>query len=274
MTVMPIALLVLAGAALAARPAPSHAVQERNGFDLGGSLVPVEEIVAGGPPRDGIPALADPAFEDADRARWLREDDRVLGLEIGGEARAYPVRILNWHEIVNDEVGGQPAAATFCPLCGTGMAFDPRVEGTRLTFGVSGLLYNSDVLMYDRQTESLWTQIGRRAVTGSLRGTELRQIPMLHTTWGRWVAEHPATRVLSRETGHARDYDRDPYLGYARDPSIMFPVKRRDSRLGEKELVLGIAAGDAARAWPFRGLRGVPDPRVVRVPRAVPPATP
>lgn len=249
--------LLLAGAAAALTTADA---QTLNGFDLSGALVPPEEIVQGGPPRDGIPALSDPRFVRGSEAKWLREDDRVLALESAGVAKAYPVRILNWHEVVNDEIGGEPVLVSFCPLCGTGMAFDPRVDGRRLTFGVSGLLYNSDVLMYDRQTESLWTQIGRRAVAGSLRGAELRQVPMMHTTWGRWRERHPRTLVLSRDTGHSRDYDSDPYLGYGRDPRLMFPVGNTDERLETKALVLGVAREGAAKAYPFEALRMEPSP--------------
>ena len=250
---------LLAVLALAAAAFPLGA-QTKNGFDLQGSLIPAAEIVSGGPPRDGIPALTDARFDEAAEADWLKEDDRMLALERDGLAKAYPIRILNWHELVNDEIGGEPVLISFCPLCGTGMAFDPRVDGRRLTFGVSGLLYNSDVLMYDRETESLWTQIGRRAVAGPLKGRELRQVPLLHTTWGRWREEHPRTLVLSTDTGYSRDYDRDPYLGYGRDPRLMFPVSRSDDRLPTKALVLGIARDGAARAYPFEALRDVPSP--------------
>ncbi|MFN2432735.1 MAG: DUF3179 domain-containing protein [Gemmatimonadota bacterium] len=234
--------------------APAAGAQVLNGFDLRGASIPVDQIVPGGPPRDGIPALSNPEFEAAASADWLDDRDRVLTLEANGVAKAYPIRILNWHEVVNDEVGGEPVLVSFCPLCGTGMAFDPRVRGQRLTFGVSGLLYNSDVLMYDRETESLWTQIGRRAVTGPTRGAELRQVPLLHTTWGRWRKEHPRALVLSRETGYDRDYDSDPYAGYARDSRLMFPVASTDDRLQPKAMVFGITAGDAAKAYPFDAL--------------------
>ncbi len=242
-----------------AAPIAPLAAQTKNGFDLSGALVPPAEVLLGGPPRDGIPTLTDPRFERASVATWLDDDDRVLALE-GGQPKAYPIRILNWHEVVNDQVGGQPVAITYCPLCGTGMAFDPHVGGNRLTFGVSGLLYNSDVLLYDRETESLWTQIGRRAVSGPLRGKELRQIPLLHTTWGRWRERHTNSLVLSRETGFERDYDRDPYLGYASEQRLWFPVGRTDERLPSKALVLGIERPEGARAYPFEELRRVPSP--------------
>ncbi|MGH7544195.1 MAG: DUF3179 domain-containing protein [Gemmatimonadota bacterium] len=248
--------------------------QSKNGFDLSGSLVPADEILSGGPPRDGIPALADPAFERAKDVEWLEDDDRLLALDEDGTAKAYPIRILNWHEIVNDRVGGRGVAITYCPLCGTGMAFDLEIsedgrslrqDGQALELGVSGLLYNSDVLMYDRQTESLWSQIGRQAITGPLRGRRLEMIPLRHTTWGRWRKEHPDGLVLSRDTGHDRDYDVDPYMTYMRSSAVMFPIAHRDDRLPDKDLVLGITRGDAAVAFPLDRLAALPRPVRARV---------
>lgn len=235
--------------------------QTKNGFDLSNSLVPADEIMGGGPPRDGIPALTDPRFESvAEADDWMRDDDRLMALERDGVAKAYPLRILTWHEVANDEIAGDPVVATYCPLCGTGMAFDRRVDGRTLEFGVSGLLYNSDVLMYDRETESLWSQIQKQAVTGSFRGERLEQLPLVHTTWARWKSEHPDGLVLSRDTGHARDYDQDPYLQYTQTPGTMFPVNHEDDRLPEKEMVLGIEhAGDAV-AFPLGELGEVPRP--------------
>ena len=243
--------------------------QTKNGFDLSGALVPVDEILSGGPPRDGIPALTDPPFERVPAVDWLKPGDRLLALEHGGVAKAYPIRILNWHEVVNDRVGSRAVAITYCPLCGTGMAFDlakseagrPFLEDRQpLELGVSGLLYNSDVLMYDRQTESLWTQIGRQAIAGPLRSERLAMIPLLHTTWGRWQEEHPDGLVLSRNTGHGRDYDTDPYMSYERSSRTMFPVAHRDDRLPEKDLVLGITRGDGAVAFPLDRLAERPRP--------------
>lgn len=133
--------------------------QTKNGFELGNALVPVEEILRGGPPRDGIPSINEPLFQNPEDVSLWRSDDLMLTYDQGEVSFAYPIGILNWHEIVNHDLGGKPLLITFCPLCGTGMAFDPRVDGRSLTFGVSGLLYNSDLLMYDHQTESLWSQI-------------------------------------------------------------------------------------------------------------------
>jgi len=225
-----------------------------NDFDLRGSLIPADEIHAGGPPRDGIPALDDPKLISASAADFLDPNDRVLGLTLAGESRAYPIAILNWHEIVNDRIGKHPVVVTYCPLCGTGVIFDAAVDGRRLDFGVSGLLYNSDVLLYDRQTESLWSQIKKQAVTGPMKGRRLRALPTTHTTWRAWRASHPDTLVLSTDTGHARNYSRDPYGDYASERGLYFPVSARSNRYHPKEWVLGLELGGEAKAYPFSEL--------------------
>ncbi|MBI3606921.1 MAG: DUF3179 domain-containing protein [Nitrospirae bacterium] len=222
-----------------------------NGFDLTKRSIALDQIVAGGPPRDGIPALTDPTFVPASSAAFLQDDDRVIGLQLNGPARAYPIKILNWHEVVNDRVGGAPVVVTYCPLCGTGMVFDALIHDRRALFGVSGLLSQSDVLLYDRDTESLWSQLRQEAVTGARIGTRLTLLPALHTTWGAWRTEHPETLVLSTDTGHARDYQTDPYRGYASTPRLFFDVAARDSRLHPKEWVLGVERGGQTKAYPF-----------------------
>jgi hypothetical protein len=228
--------------------------QTLNGFDLRGALVPVEAIQQGGPPRDGIPSIDQPRFVEAGKS-GLADNDRVLGLARGGIARAYPVRILNWHEVVNDRLGGEPIAVTYCPLCGTGMAFDARVGGAvPSSFGVSGLLYNSDVLLYDRGTESLWSQILEQAVAGPMKGAGLVPVPLTHTSWADWRKRHPRTEVLSTDTGHVRDYARDPYAGYDSVQRLLFDVQHRDERLPLKEWVLGLRLGGQAKAYPFSAL--------------------
>lgn len=221
-----------------------------NGFDLTGASIPVEAIERGGPPKDGIPAIDQPRFVSAAQS-GLRANDRVLGYAEGGVARAYPIRILNWHEVVNDRIGPRDLVVSYCPLCGTGMAFDGAIGAQRTRFGVSGLLYNSDVLLYDRQTSSLWSQILMTAVTGPLKGTRLKPLPLAHTTWADWRRRHPGTEVLSTETGFVRDYDRDPYAGYDKVQRLMFDVQHRDDRFPLKEWVLGVTVGDQAKAYPF-----------------------
>ncbi len=258
--------LLVAGAGALAALSPwaprATAATRLNGFDLSGALVPQAAIERGGPPRDGIPAIDAPRFMPGAGAA-LADEERVLGLQHGGVARAYPVAILNWHELVNDLVAGEPLLISWCPLCGTGMAFERRVGGRELRFGVSGLLYNSDVLMYDRETESLWSQIMAQAVTGPLKGSRLTKLPLLHTSWGVWRARHPDTALLTRDTGHRRDYGRDPYAAYAGGPGLMFEVQARDARLPAKTWVLGLVLDGQARAWTMDALRRRADARGV-----------
>ncbi len=224
----------------------------RNGFELHGASVPVSEIRSGGPPRDGIPSIDRPRFMSATDASYLAESDRVLGVEIDGIARAYPIKILNWHEIVNDVIARQPFVVTYCPLCGSGMVFASAMENTRLIFGVSGLLYNSDMLLYDRNTESLWSQILARAISGKLQGMRLRQLPAAHTTWGSWREKHPETTVLSPETGFRRDYNRSPYSGYEQSRRLYFSVSKKSPRTYHpKTLVLGIELNGVFKAYPL-----------------------
>ena len=224
-----------------------------NGFSVTDPLIPLEAILSGGPPKDGIPAITDPDWVQVQEADYLLDSDRVLALNINGLARAYPIKILNYHEIVNDFLG-EPVVVSFCPLCGTGIAFRGNVGGRDYTFGVSGLLYNSDVLMYDHQTESLWSQISAQAISGAMKGATLTRIPLTHTTWGDWRERHPETMVLSIETGHDRNYYRNPYAGYASSNQISFPVAHTDSRFGAKELVIGLELGGAFKAYPLSAL--------------------
>ena len=226
--------------------------QTMNGFDLSQAEVPLSEIHRGGPPRDGIPALNDPEFLRAGDAPWLRDDDRVLGVYRNGIAKAYPLDIMNYHEVVNDVFADEPIAVTYCPLCFSGVAFRARErDGARLLLGVSGLLYNSDVLLYDRRTESLWSQIAARAISGPRRGETLETVPIANTTWTAWRAEHPDSLVLSRNTAHSRNYDRDPYAEYVEDEALMFPVRFRMHGRHPKTPVLGVRVGERARAYPF-----------------------
>ncbi|MDH3588859.1 MAG: DUF3179 domain-containing protein [Gammaproteobacteria bacterium] len=226
-----------------------------NGFVIDDPLVPAEQLHHGGPPRDGIPSIDSPRFVAADAADFLLPKDRVLGIEYRGIAKAYPIHILNRHEIVNDKFHDHPLVVTWCPLCGSGAAFDGQLNGERLEFGVSGLLYNSDVLLYDRQTESLWSQIMLRAINGPLKGESLALLPMQHTSWQNWRENHPDTLVLSTDTGFPGiDYRFNPYAGYGSTNKIYFPVASRDKRLPSKEWVLGVFAGSEQKAYPLRRL--------------------
>ena len=227
----------------------------KNGFDLTQAIVDVNAIEQGGPPKDGIPAIDNPTFVTAGQADFLRDGDKVLGITLGGEARAYPINILNWHEVVNDRIGAEPVVISFCPLCGTGVAFSAVVAGRTLDFGVSGLLYNSDVLFYDRQTDSLWSQIWGRAVSGELAGQPLTLLPISHTTWQRWRSRNPSTLVLSTETGYERDYGRNPYQGYEESRRLYFKVTHQaPADYHPKERVLGVSVDGVFKAYPFREL--------------------
>ena len=220
-------------------------------FDLANATVPAKEIRAGGPTKDGIPALTAPKLVNAQEAT-LEGDDRVAGVIVGDAARAYPLAILNYHEIVNDRIGDLPVAVTYCPLCDSVVAFDRRTPLGEREFGVSGLLYNSNVLMYDRggTPESLWSQLATNGISGPGANVALAAVPVELTTWREWLATHPNTQVLSTETGHQRDYTRNPYEQYFSKPGLMFPAKPRDNRLPNKERVLGVWTSDAARCYP------------------------
>ncbi|PCJ47535.1 MAG: hypothetical protein COA99_00550 [Moraxellaceae bacterium] len=238
----------------------TSAAMELNGFTIVEPLVPVTEILHGGPPRDGIPSLDEPKFIAASDNTFLQPNDRVLGVSLNGIQRAYPIGILNYHEIVNDVFDGEPVLISYCPLCGTGLAFNAMVDGQPLVFGVSGLLYNSDVLMYDRQTESLWSQIEQRAVNGPLKGQALALIPLEHTSWAAWEKRYPNTTVLSHQTGYLRNYARTPYTGYSSSERIYFSVSYSDKRYHPKEVVVGVVINGVAKAYPFVELSKVATP--------------
>ena len=223
-----------------------------NGFDISDSLIDSEQILAGGPAKDGIPAIDNPRFVSATDAQHMQPQDRVLGITLNGMSKAYPIGILNWHEIVNDDIQGQQFAITYCPLCGTGVAFDAEVNDQQLDFGVSGLLYNSDVLLYDRQTESLWSQIMSTAVTGEFKGAKLKRLPIEHTSWADWKQQYPKTLVLSDDTGYSRDYRRNPYSGYETSRALYFQVSNKaPAYFHPKERVLGLEIDNQFKAYPF-----------------------
>jgi len=227
-----------------------------NGFDVSNSIVPITSIVHGGPPRDGIPAILRPRYVRASKADFLQPEDMVLGFEYQGETFAFPRYILNWHELVNGEVNGHPFLISYCPLCGTGMAFSSKLDGSKLIFGVSGLLYNSDVIFYDKQTESLWSQIERRAISGRYVGKFLQQLYLTTTTWAKWLEDHPTTQVLSEHQGVKRNYRHDPYSGYETSSRLFFKVLRKaPNDYHTKERVMGVQLGAQVKAYPYAELR-------------------
>ena len=225
-----------------------------NGFDLSKATIPLDRIFSGGPPKDGIPAILHPKFVEVTRMRGMRDDDLVIGFSHNGDTRAYSLRILVWHEIVNDTVGGWPIAVTYCPLCGTSMIFDRRAGRQTLSFGVSGLLYQSDVLMYDHQTESLWSQLEMQAVAGKLAGRPLNWLPSQHMTWRAWKERYPNSAVLSTDTGYNRNYGGTAYKGYETNQQTMFPVPHHRTDLPNKTWVVGVIVNGMPKAYPVREL--------------------
>ncbi|MEW8507126.1 MAG: DUF3179 domain-containing protein [Candidatus Thiodiazotropha sp.] len=231
--------------------ATADARSYKSGFDVTDALIPIEQILPGGPPKDGIPAIDSPKFISAHEVDYLTPEDRVLGLAYNGQVKAYPIAILNWHEIVNDQFGSEPVAITFCPLCGTGIAFKSKQNNRSLSFGVSGLLYNSDMLLYDRDSESLWSQIRMQAVSGKLKGQHLQPIALHHTTWSDWLERYPGSQVLSDDTGFSRNYRRSPYGDYETSRAIYFPVEFSAKGYHPKERVVGVTIDGINKAYPF-----------------------
>ena len=222
-----------------------------NHFDISDALIPVEKIERGGPGRDGIPAIDEPRFVPGAAVAFLQPNDLVISVTLGGKTRAYPHRILEHHEIVNDRIGTNAFCVTYCPLCGRGMVFDRGVGEEVLDFGVSGLLYQSDVLMYDRQSESLWSQLKMQAVAGKKKGSPLKQIAAEQMTFGAWLARYPKGGILSTNTGHKRRYDRGGYRFYEKQAEPIFDVGGIRDELAAKSWVIGIMVEGKAFAIPL-----------------------
>jgi len=239
---------------------PGKVPESYNDFNVESHAIPLKNILSGGPPRDGIPALLNPQFVPTNQVDFLSDQDRVLGSLRSQVAKAYPIMILNWHEIVNDTLDGKPVLITYCPLCGTGLGFTRKIDGRIFTFGVSGLLYQSDVLMYDHQTESLWSQIAMKALTGTSMGKKLEPIFLEHTTWGAWRRTHPDGLVLSQQTGYFRDYHRDPYSAYRQTEQLMFPIGLTNSQFHPKEWILGVEVKGHYKAYPFSEMGNITTP--------------
>lgn len=209
--------------------------------------VPLSEVQPGGPPKDGIPAVDDPAAIPVAAETRLDDREPVLALTLGGEARAWPIRYLMWHEIANDRLGGVPIAVTFCPLCNTGMIFDRRLDGTVLSFGVSGLLRHSDMVMFDRQSESWWQQALGSGIAGRHAGAQLVQLPALMESWGEFRTRHPEGTVMD-EPAFARRYGLNPYAGYD-SATRPFLYDGADPPHGIHPLARVVRVG--SRAWPM-----------------------
>lgn len=240
-------------------PTGPSALVDMRAADFPEPLVPVEEIISGGPPPDGIPPIDNPVFVPvADFADILDPAEPVVAIDIDDDARAYPVRAMVWHEIVNDVVGGVPVAVTYCPLCNSAVSYVREINGVETTFGTSGRLFASALVMYDRATESLWTHYDGRAVVGVLTGTQLEPVPSPLLSWGDFRENYPTGQVLDwTRTGHDRDYGRNPYVGYD-DPTttpLLF-LGTVDDRAVAKQRVVGVAVDDAAAAFTLESVAG------------------
>lgn len=232
---------------------PEYLDRDRMGIRL-------EEITWGGVRKDGIPSLDGPEMIAAEEADYLAGDDLVFGVEIDGDIRAYPLRVMGWHEMFNDVIGGVPVALAYCTLCGSGILFETDMGREQpFIFGSSGFLYRSNKLMFDRETHSLWNQFTGRPVVGPLYGSgiELRQRPVVIDTWENWVAANPGTTVLSLNTGHDRDYGSGVvYARYFASPDLMFPTEVDESRFAQKSYVFGVRQFGGAKAWPLEAFEG------------------
>lgn len=213
--------------------------------------IPLEEIVSGGPPKDGIPSIDNPKFVSVKEAdQWLGDNEPGIAVSLNGVNRFYPYQILVWHEIVNDKINGQRILVTYCPLCLTGIVFDPVVKGERVEFGTSGKLWKSNLVMYDRKTDSLWSQILGEAIVGEMAGSRLKVISSDQILYGNWKRAFPEGEVLSRDTGAVRFYGSNPYGDYFSVTNLSLSlVKPTDTRLPNDALVFGIVVGERAKAY-------------------------
>lgn len=217
----------------------------------------LDEITWGGVRKDGIPALTNPKLINAEQATYLRENELVFGVSINGDVRAYPYRIMDWHEMLNDTIGGTPVSLAYCTLCGSGILYktERKQNPQPFIFGSSGFLYRSNKLMYDQDTHSLWNQFSGKPVVGPLSNNniELETLPLVTTTWADWLAQHPNTKVLALETGYDRDYTPGTAYGaYFISDELMFPAFLNDQSLRSKERVFGLRISGANKAWPLK----------------------
>lgn len=233
-----------------------------NGFEVNQTVIPAVHIKRAAPERDFIPALDKPKFVAvAEAATWLADDDEVLSLTLNGETRAYPLRILVWHEVVNDMIGDQYIVVTYSALTGSAVAFDSGIDdaGEPRRFGVSGLLYNSGLLMYDRSSDCLWSQLRMTGVSGAASDVALVPVAARRLKWSVWKNEFPDGVVLATETGHDRDYAGDwPYGDYAAERETQFPFDINRDDFETKERVLGLAMDGMAKCWPIEKLSNFP----------------
>ena len=238
---------------LSPEPPPPGAEAEFK-TDFARHTIPYDDVLSGGPPKDGIAAIDQPRFVAVSEAdAWLKAKEPVILVAVGEDARAYPIQILMWHEIVNDTVGGAPLAITFCPLCNTAIAFERTVDGRVLDFGTTGRLRFSNLIMYDRQTESWWQQAGGDAIAGELAGRQLGFHPAAIISWADYKTTYPAGKVLSRDTGNPRAYGRNPYEGYddVDKPPFLYQGPATPGKLSPMERVMTVDRGGEPVAYPY-----------------------
>jgi hypothetical protein len=263
------------GGEAGSRPSQSGVDFDLSGWktDFSKHSVPLSEFRSGGPPRDGIPPIDDPKPVSQDKAEeFLGDREPVLAVAVGDEVRAYPIQILVWHEIANDELGGRPIAVTYCPLCNSSLVFDRRVAGRTVTFGTTGNLRKSDLVMWDRQTETWWQQLTAEAVVGRLTGTRLKVLPSQTLSWRDFKERYPEGDVLSRDTGAERDYGSNPYERYDDPRSAPFLLdEEAESGLSAKERVAAVFVGKEVVVVPFSRLekRGAVNEEVGDIPAAI-----
>ncbi len=249
-------LLILFVSALAASPATAERsfdtdiLADTFGFDADTrKSVPLDKLMQGCPARDCIPSIDAPKYLSADDASHVRDNDLVITLSYKGAHWAFPTKILDHHEIVNDTFAGDPLAVTWCPLCGSAVGIRRLVGETVTTFGVSGVLYNSDLVLYDRATETLWDQIGARGIVGPMTDTQLEFVPVSMAKWSKWKTRHPDSLVLSTDTGFDKDYTADRYAEYRDSTRLFMPVAATDDRLHAKTVVYGFDLADGEIAY-------------------------
>ena len=217
-------------------------------------LVNPNKILSGGPPMDGIPSIDNPIYQPLSIAdNWIEDNELVLAIEYKGVKRVYPLQILVWHEIVNDNIAGDPLLITYCPLCGSGIAFERKInlneERIEVEFGTSGKLYNSNLVMYDRKTKTYWTQINGKAIVGELTGQELKEISIDTVVWRDYKEENPLAEVLTKVTGYNRPYGKDPYGSYYENSNLFFPVENEDDSVHPKTVIFGIEVDGTYKAY-------------------------
>ncbi|MBK8501489.1 MAG: DUF3179 domain-containing protein [Saprospiraceae bacterium] len=220
-------------------------------------LIPREKVIDGGPGKDGIPSIDDPNFSDINTINFLKPDDLILGVKVGNVIRGYPHPILDWHEIVNDQINGIYLAITYCPLTGTGIAWNRDIDERITTLGVSGLLYNTNLIPYDRISGSNWSQMLLSSVNGPLKGVEAEIYPLIETTWETWKTRFPESKILNTSTGFNKSYGYYPYGDYkTNENQLLFPISHEDYRLPRKTRGLGLLSNNHAKFYPLQRFKG------------------